>query len=703
MGIQIKKVEINSSGPISSFRQEMAPLTLVYARNERGKTTIVENIIASLFRNRKGGLVPTLRQSLLGPSRVTLQGITDKQEHFSPGKNKKKLDDLIESAGLSPSLFNLLVVKGAELEILGQKGAFGRGDLKELFSRQQIYDSVQNNIPSEVGYTELREGLLVPQRRTGRYKTYEETEKQLKHLETVAETFYKTLSGSELTGLLTRKSLLEKRAAQQQTAKRHTAFELRARIDKIKHELLNLKSADLEGMLERIKEFLRVKEQLAGLEEKTKIFQEIEENLHWLENARERYEYCQRRSTNPAQRISMLAAAALFLGTLGAYFLFPSLLPLGLLLSLCALVLVLLFSFAFKNVKTPASAEAELDEIRKSFEIRFGVILRTAADFAVQKSELDRKLGKAQALETDRNAQASRLQMLHQSIKNGLPLFGFQDIEETRWGQALQELGSRAGELEISCNRYEERLEGLGVDESDFIEQDPGIQYSREEQRRTEEELADIERKIRAVQQKSEEILESLIEHIGREAARSQSIGAVAFAIEDKRREYKKRIFNLLGEMIAGHVVNSVLKQFRKQEDEQLEAALNDPRICGLVKRFTGRYDRIAFQDERLTIGNAEESYNLSEMSSGAREQILLALRMGIALTLCGRRSLFLILDDAFQHSDWQRRTELVQQAVDVVGGGWQVIYFTMDDDIRERFLEASKKLKGGTFKLIEL
>jgi hypothetical protein len=26
-----------------------------------------------------------------------------------------------------------------------------------------------------------------------------------------------------------------------------------------------------------------------------------------------------------------------------------------------------------------------------------------------------------------------------------------------------------------------------------------------------------------------------------------------------------------------------------------------------------------------------------------------------------------------------------------------------MDDDIRERFLEASKKLKGGTFKLIEL
>jgi uncharacterized protein YhaN len=54
---------------------------------------------------------------------------------------------------------------------------------------------------------------------------------------------------------------------------------------------------------------------------------------------------------------------------------------------------------------------------------------------------------------------------------------------------------------------------------------------------------------------------------------------------------------------------------------------------------------------------------------------------------------MFLILDDAFQHSDWQRREWMVDQMADLVSMGWQIIYFTMDDHIK-RLFEDRVKLK---------
>jgi len=50
--------------------------------------------------------------------------------------------------------------------------------------------------------------------------------------------------------------------------------------------------------------------------------------------------------------------------------------------------------------------------------------------------------------------------------------------------------------------------------------------------------------------------------------------------------------------------------------------------------------------------------------------------------------SAFFIIDDAFQHSDYDRRPKLVDQLFDLSDDGWQIIYLTMDDHIRELFAE---------------
>jgi hypothetical protein len=63
----------------------------------------------------------------------------------------------------------------------------------------------------------------------------------------------------------------------------------------------------------------------------------------------------------------------------------------------------------------------------------------------------------------------------------------------------------------------------------------------------------------------------------------------------------------------------------------------------------------------------------------------------------------FLILDDAFQHSDWERRPALVDTVFDLAKAGWQTIYFSMDDNIRDLFDQRGKTAPKGSYSRIDL
>jgi len=88
--------------------------------------------------------------------------------------------------------------------------------------------------------------------------------------------------------------------------------------------------------------------------------------------------------------------------------------------------------------------------------------------------------------------------------------------------------------------------------------------------------------------------------------------------------------------------------------------------------------------------------YPLASLSTGAREQAFLALRMGFASIAMEGETGFLILDDAFQPSDWNRRKNLVAQTKSFVESGWQVFYFTMDDHMEELFKDEGATLGDG-------
>ena len=70
---------------------------------------------------------------------------------------------------------------------------------------------------------------------------------------------------------------------------------------------------------------------------------------------------------------------------------------------------------------------------------------------------------------------------------------------------------------------------------------------------------------------------------------------------------------------------------------------------------------------------------------------------------LAGDQLLFLILDDAFQHSDWLRRDRLVEEVVHLAKDGRQVTYLTMDEHLRGLFCETGKKNFGDAFTFAEI
>mgnify|MGYP001965740947 FL=1 len=93
-----------------------------------------------------------------------------------------------------------------------------------------------------------------------------------------------------------------------------------------------------------------------------------------------------------------------------------------------------------------------------------------------------------------------------------------------------------------------------------------------------------------------------------------------------------------------------------------------------------------------------DDEFPLGMLSTGAREQVMNALRLTFASKALGEESAFLLLDDAFQHSDWKRREDMVAYALGLVDRGWQIFYFTMDDHLRDEFQKQAENSLGEDY-----
>ncbi|MBC7364746.1 MAG: hypothetical protein H5U07_09470 [Candidatus Aminicenantes bacterium] len=278
-------------------------------------------------------------------------------------------------------------------------------------------------------------------------------------------------------------------------------------------------------------------------------------------------------------------------------------------------------------------------------------------------------------------------------------------IEPERWEDKLNQVECQRKQLENKINSKMGELKGLGVSEADYLEVDPGENYQPERLRQVEREIEEVSKKISEKDSRLRELKTKVAVQTGSDplAPWETLLEALFSQIENTRENLKKAEAILISRILLADVI----KNLDREETEKVEEILQSPEVGELLLRLTSRYKEIYPKKEEsgneiLFVSDGVNEFPLADLSTGAREQVLLALRIAFIKKLLKNQSCFLILDDAFQHTDYERRPLVVDTLVELAKDSWQVFYLTMDDHIRDLFQSRASSLGSG-YHFIEL
>jgi uncharacterized protein YhaN len=275
------------------------------------------------------------------------------------------------------------------------------------------------------------------------------------------------------------------------------------------------------------------------------------------------------------------------------------------------------------------------------------------------------------------------------------------ELSVYEWREIVDELRGEVNKLEDELREVDRELASLGVPEEEFSALDPGIVWETIRYNEVRDELHNtsqtLEEEMRNIDNLKHEIR-------GVTTCKSSDWEELIIALRSLRDKEVGNYRRLTAEILAKVKLYQVIRELRQEENRRIASGLESKELIELLHAITGRYKGMRYDEEEglVLVSDEEEEYPLRDISTGAREQALLAMRLGFCSMLMKGKSAFLILDDAFQHSDWPRRSNLVDRIVSIAENGWQVFYFTMDDHIRDLFFGARDKL-GDRFAICEL
>ena len=356
-------------------------------------------------------------------------------------------------------------------------------------------------------------------------------------------------------------------------------------------------------------------------------------------------------------------------------------------------------------------------EQAKSLYIRLERKLKQSSD---SKEELD---GKIHKLETARipqlNGDVSNLQYQINELKLTAEVNSFKDYEEKL---ELREELERNLETQASIlgNHYgfEGNNQGEPIDYwnaevnklSKYKEKSVGLKYNGEEveklqkeKERLEELLVNLKGKIsnfkselRELERGANEVLK--LENIYIHCDTSNDLKILQQHLEKFTLEsYNKKT-----------VIISILEIFNEIEIEEREKIskllTKKSSTSEIFKEITnGDYENIIFEIEtgNIKVENRKKEFvGLNALSGGTYDQLFFAIRLGLGKKLLEGKPGFFILDDPFIKSDIDRLTRQIALLKKISSLGWQVLYFTSKNEIKDYFKEDIDNKKINYYEL---
>jgi hypothetical protein len=710
MGIKIDKISVKDLGPIKSFSARFGMFNLIYSRNEKGKTFLTEFIICSLFKNI--GRWCYLRKG--GKGKITISGLEKEMIDFSP-LSGQKLEDYWETSekGLPVSMAKLLVVKGGETGIEDDNG-ISKFLVKEVLSGINVLDKIDrdSNISKTIKKVKIEGGKIeIPQ--IGEGKVYTDALNKLDSIERQFEEIESEYTLGILRTYRIKEKALADNLALLDKAKRHKAFLVSEKIKELDSKLKYIPDDGLRKIENELSLYKSKKEYYNQLDEKYKNALEKSRDFKWLESALPYYKDLSLRTIKkPGNFLLILCGLFAAAGIAAAIILFSSYQKTSVITSIIYLAIVcfcflglvassFLYIKKFQNFSKQAGQSVELNKIKKEFKTRIG---KELSNIALLESALNEERGfysESIVIKEQAGSLNEELLKLNSSINHKIEGFTGKEVKEKDRETILKDLQLYNRNIKDRIDTETRELYKLAVPETNYISEDIGTIYNQQEYEKTRSALESIREGIKDQEDRIQRLKIKICEKTGDDL--SISWEDLIENLRLKRFEVQNELKEITANIAAGYSVHRVISRLREEEDTKIQEGLQSKTVLTPLREITGRYNKLSLDNARLIVSDQYDDFDIRDLSTGAKEQVMLALRIGFTSKILKEDTLFLILDDAFQHSDWQKREILINKLADIASKGWQVIYLTMDDNIKELFDKTGKKFEAGKYSSLTL
>jgi recombinational DNA repair ATPase RecF len=690
--MRIESVQVHAQGPLRK-NLEMNPkgLNLIYGKNETGKTYLLEAFSSWLFgTGRKSPLTGVARNWVPAPSGSitigefpSLDGKVSRS--FGPSSKLTLQDSLEKELKLPTVLSKLLLVRAGDSllnspEILIRQSLSSSGVLEGIINDKHIKRNLHK--------ANLGNGVIHANN-AGEIKDRNLLAQKMEKLRELRRRFAEEREG-EVDGLEQEIIDIEEKIKKLKLAKNHQAFETSRQIKHLKNQMEE-HPEDLEELDSKLDLIEKIK---ADLQEKNLRVQYLEDELNhkdWSEHALVRYrelEVMQNAPIEPVSRsnpVFLICFLASLISTV-ALSLFSSIWA-GTASGLVAVVFLLLWLLVKTEQEVePRSENPDLTRIKNEFKLKFGEELVSEEAFQEKVAALNRLQGqKEEAVQQVHHLREQEID-LQARLETRLGASEDSNSSIPKWKEQISLHKTQLADLLESQQSKERELDRLQVPEEDYLQEGPEIVWDQklaselemrlraevERQHQSQIELGQLKTEVAAVT----EVLSGDWEEL---------IGSLEEKIVETEIEYKE----ITAEIIAKICVVSTVRELQEEEDELIAENLKNPEFTSDIQQISGnRFSGFTWDKGNLKLAQSgTESLSQEFLSTGAKEQVMIALRLLFSRHYLDGEPGFLLLDDAFQNSDWDRRANMVDHLVELVrSSGWQILYFTMDDHLRDLF-----------------
>ncbi len=318
----------------------------------------------------------------------------------------------------------------------------------------------------------------------------------------------------------------------------------------------------------------------------------------------------------------------------------------------------------------PDSLSAEMDKAEAGIEKLSAQLNITKTEAALSQAEL--KAGLA-TIRTELDKDEAEWTALQDSIETETKRLETCGVSRSEAAAAVNERKNRIASLKSHAATIEGRYSD-GIDKTEesaqasFVETKAQLDVARKKMPQDWEKLeARQDRALKAadqaarnhqgLQQKTQR-LDTLLEQAG-----SQGLYSRETTLREALAGAETECVRIQDQALAARFLGGLIDYRKKAAVSTVLKPLED-QLSATFAEITGEHHRRVFLDENLHVvgigRKREEAYAFDQLSQGAREQLLLALRAAVALELTKTGPQLLILDDVLVNTDATRQENVL-------------------------------------------